>query len=118
MTLHDPMVSLRQMLEYARRARRIAGSMTGDEIAGHDVLSLAIPHALELVGEAANRITPVDRQRYPSIPWRLIVSMRNRLAHGYDSVNFRVVADALQYDIPPLIEALEDLLREFEGHAD
>ena len=43
---------------------------------------------------------------YPSIPWPQIVGLRNRLIHGYDAVDFDILWDVLQFDLPALIAEL------------
>jgi uncharacterized protein with HEPN domain len=63
MTQHDPAISLAQMLEYALRAQSLGAEKSGAEIASDPVLNLAIPRALELIGEAASRVSPEDRDR-------------------------------------------------------
>jgi uncharacterized protein with HEPN domain len=65
---------------------------------------------LEIIGEAASRV-PIDgRSRYPDIPWPQIIGMRNRLIHGYNSVDFDILWQTAREDLPPLIAALESIL--------
>lgn len=82
MPQYKDMVSLRQMLEYAREALELAQGKERSDIDNDRVLSLALVRLLEILGEAANRISPEYRSRYPDIPWSLIVSLRNRLFMG------------------------------------
>ena len=63
-----------------------------------------------IVGEAANRLSTEDQSRYPSIPWKAIVGMRNRLIHGYDAIDLDVLWDTVQIDLPELVEELERIL--------
>jgi uncharacterized protein with HEPN domain len=62
---------------------------------------------LEVVGEAAARVTAPTRSRLSAVPWQSIVGMRNRLIHGYDEVDLDVVWEVVEKDLPPLIEALD-----------
>ncbi len=73
-----------------------------DELAAHGLVRL-----IEIVGEAAARVSPATREGLPAIPWPAIISMRNRLVHGYYDVDLDVVWDTLIVDLPPLIEELE-----------
>lgn len=59
------------------------------------------------MGEAASRVSAPTRKRHPEIPWPDIVSMRNRLIHGYDLVDLNLLWDTVATDLPPLIAALE-----------
>ncbi len=69
--------------------------------------NLALVRLLEIVGEAANRVPDEERIRIPDIPWTQIVSLRNRLIHGYDEVDFDILWQIVTRDLPHLVEALE-----------
>ena len=73
-------------------------------------MELALVRLVEIVGEAANRLPIEDQSRYPSIPWKEIVGMRNRLVHGYDAIDLDVLWDTVRIDLPQLIEELERIL--------
>jgi len=68
--------------------------------------NLALVRLLEIVGEAANRVPEEERIRITDIPWPQIVSLRNRLIHGYDEVDFDILWQIVTRDLPHLIEAL------------
>ena len=65
---------------------------------------------LELIGEAASNVPSHVRVAHPEIEWRLIIGVRNRLAHGYLGVDDDIVWDIIQTDIPVLLPVLRDLL--------
>ena len=64
---------------------------------------------LEIVGEAASRVPPGEREQYSGIPWVQIVGLRNRLIHGYDNVDFDILWEIVSHDLPPLIAELEKI---------
>lgn len=70
-------------------------------------LNLALVRLLEIIGEAATRISEEERALHHTIPWPEIVSLRNRLIHGYDSVDFDILWNIISKDLPSLIETLE-----------
>ena len=70
-------------------------------------LSLALVRLLEIVGEAANGISSGYRQDHPELPWSGMVSMRNRLVHGYFDINLDIVWKTVQEDLPYLLEKLQ-----------
>ena len=72
-------------------------------------MQLALTQLVEIVGEAANRISQTTQQRHPEIPRVQIIGMRNRLVHGYDVIDLDVLWDTITDDLPPLIAALEEL---------
>jgi len=110
MTQHDDIVRLQHILEHAREA---VGMIQGKERADlrHErMLELSLIRLIEVVGEAAARVTPDGQAKYPSIPWPQVVGMRNRLIHGYDQVDLDILWDTIEDDLPPLITKLEKIL--------
>lgn len=110
MSRRDDRVSLRHMLDHARIAMRHGAGRPANDIAGDELLRLALVRALEVVGEAANRIPSDVQQTLPSIPWSRIINFRNRVIHGYDTVDYDVVERVIAVDLPPLIAELERVL--------
>jgi uncharacterized protein with HEPN domain len=106
MSRPDSAASLRDMLDYAVKAVRFCEGKSQGEFERDELLQLAVVRALELVGEAAWRVPQDFRDQYPSIPWQDIVGTRNRLIHGYDRVDLKIVWDTIQDDLPRLIETL------------
>jgi uncharacterized protein with HEPN domain len=107
MSRHDDGVRLRHMLEHAREAVELAVDRTSDDLKNDRLRQLALVRLIEIVGEAAARVSPETRERHPEIPWSLMVGTRNRLIHGYDIVDHEILWATIQKDLPPLIAALE-----------
>ncbi len=103
---------LEHMLEHARLAVEILGVATSEDLSANPEKRLAIVRAVEVIGEAANRVAPGVRATFASIPWRDIVTMRNRLIHGYSIVDLGRVVLTVNGDIPPLIAELERILND------
>ena len=70
----------------------------------------AVLRNLELIGEAATHVPGDVRAAHPEVPWRAIVGLRNRLAHGYLSISDRVVWTTIREAVPPLTSSLRSLL--------
>ena len=77
----------------------------------------AVIRALEVIGEAAGKVSPAFRAAQPAIPWREITGLRHRLIHGCDEVRLDVVWRVVAERLDPLIVALEPLIRQ-EGASD
>ncbi len=105
------LVRLRHMLDAAREAVSFAEGRRRADLDKDRMLSLSLLRLLETVGEAAGRVTEEGRRRYPRLPWREIVDMRNRLIHGYDDIDLNRVWETVTADLPPLIRELEDILQ-------
>jgi uncharacterized protein with HEPN domain len=112
MTLHDPKVSVRHMLDHAREAVEMVRGRSRADLDTDRKLNLALVRLVEVIGEAANRVPDDFRSRHPQVPWRQTVGMRNRMVHGYDVIDFDILWSVLQKDLLPLIEALEKIVNE------
>jgi uncharacterized protein with HEPN domain len=77
----------------------------------HDRLfELPMVRLMEIGGEAASKVSPDFRANQPEFPWPLIVGLRNRLIHGYDSVNLDVLWETITNDLPPLVASLDRMV--------
>ena len=110
MSRHEMVVRFRHMLDHASEAVDMAQDRTRDDLDTDRQLNLALVRLLEVIGEAASRVPPEERARHPDIPWPEIVSVRNRLIHGYDTVDFDILWQIITKDLPPLIDDLEKLI--------
>jgi len=110
MTQHDETTRLRHMLDGAREAVAMVRDRAREDLDDNRMLELALVRLVEIVGEAAARVSEAEKTRVPLIPWRQVVGMRNRLIHGYDAVDRDVLWDTLHDDLPPLIEQLRSVL--------
>lgn len=114
MTQHDPVATLRQMLEYAETALRIAGDHSNSELLDDEVSWHASARVVEIVGEAASRLDRSQRPEHHDIPWAQIVGTRNFLVHAYDQIDPEVMLRIVREDIPKLTEALRTILSEMD----
>ena len=112
MSRREDRVSINDMLDHAREAVDLLGDIGREELREDRVLQLALTRLIEIVGEAANRVTPEARQRDSRIPWLAIVRMRNRLIHGYDVIDYDLLWNTITQDLPPLIAALCRIVEE------
>ncbi|MFW6118912.1 MAG: DUF86 domain-containing protein [Planctomycetota bacterium] len=112
MTRHEDTVRLRHMLEHAREAVELTEGKSRADLDSDRTLELALTRLVEIVGEAAARVTPQTQERCQQVPWPDIVGLRNRLVHGYDSVDLDILWAIIRDDLPPLIATLEDVLDE------
>ena len=101
---------LLDILIAARRALRFLEGMTWEAFEQSELHQNAVMRPLEIIGEAARRVSQDTRAAYPDIPWDQMVGMRNRLIHEYFRVNLTTVWETVQDDLPSLITLIEPLV--------
>jgi uncharacterized protein with HEPN domain len=106
MSRRDPAISLRQMRDHAHEAVDLVRGRRRADLDSDRVFSLALVRLLEIIGEAAARVSVEDRARRPGIAWPLIVGLRNRLIHGYDNIDHDIVWQIVTTDLPLLVSEL------------
>jgi uncharacterized protein with HEPN domain len=80
-----------------------------------EVLAAAIVRWIEIIGEAASGLSDETRRELPDVPWPDIVAMRNRLIHGYPTVNLALVWGVIEKDLPPLRRSVTSALEHGRG---
>jgi uncharacterized protein with HEPN domain len=108
----DEWLALEHMLDHAKGAIEASSTRRREDLDSDWQLRLALIKAVEVVGEAANRVSRQTQARFPEIPWREAITTRNRLSHGYDTVDLDQLWDTVMHDLPPLVAALERALSE------
>ncbi len=107
----DDEIRLRHMLDAAREALSFAHGRTRGDLDNDRQLVLALVKAIEIVGEAAARVSEPTRRRLPDMPWERIVGIRIRLVHAYFDINPDIVWRTVQEDLPELIALVEKALQ-------
>ena len=110
MSQRNTSISLRHMLDHALEAVAMAKGKKRADLDKDRQLNLALVRLLEIIGEAASRVPKEERDRYANISWPEIISLRNRLIHGYDTVDFDILWQIVSQDLPGLIESLRKVL--------
>ena len=105
----DDLVRLRHMQDSAKEAVELIQGKCRSDLDTNRVLGLALVRLLEILGEAANRVTAATRQQNPNIPWSQIISLRHRLIHGCDAIDQDILWKILTGDLPLLIAQLEKI---------
>jgi uncharacterized protein with HEPN domain len=83
-------IRLRHMLEAARLASSFASGRSRQDLDGDMMLVLSLVKCVEIIGEAAGRVSEETRVQFPATPWRQIIAMRNRLIHAYFNINLDI----------------------------
>jgi len=105
---------LHDILDHAEKAQQFTTSVDFDAFCANEEKTMAVVRALEVVGEAAKHVPEPVRQRYPEVPWRNIVGMRDVLIHHYFGVDLEVVWKTVHRDLPALRTAVRRILADLE----
>lgn len=116
--MKDPLVYIDDILDAMDKAEAFVSGMDYDHFEEDVRTAFAVIRALEIIGEAVKRLSPEFRERYPHIPWKEMAGMRDKIIHGYDQVDLRIVWKVVQQDIPRLKPQFRQILSEFAEEED
>lgn len=88
------------MLSAAREVGEIVGEMPLEEFQSELIVMRATERCIEIIGEAARRISDRTRKAYPEIPWSDIIGQRNILAHEYGQIDYELLHKTAIEDVP------------------
>lgn len=102
--LYDIFTSLDLIQKYTQ-------GLSENDFASNTMLQDAIIRRLQIIGEAAKKISDQTLKQYPDIPWAKIKGMRNRLVHNYDGVDMHIVWNTITESVPELKSLLEPFFK-------
>jgi uncharacterized protein with HEPN domain len=108
--LNRDLVRVKHMFDGVEEILRFTQGKKRIDLDNDRLLSLALVHLFEIIGEAANKVTPEFRAKYSQIPWKSIVEMRNRLIHGYYDIDLNIVWITVVNEIPSLHRELGSII--------
>lgn len=89
-----------------------------DRFAAEEDLQIVLTHLVQVIGEAASRLSAEVAARHPDVPWRQIVGMRNRVVHDYFEVDLDILWTAVTDDVPRLARRVRRILDEDRNRLD
>lgn len=110
--------AVEDILRNATLARTFVGDLSPGGLAGDQVRLYGVLHALTLIGEAAKRVPPSVRARFPDIPWRAMAGMRDVVVHQYDALDVEAVHRTALIDAAMLIERLPPVIASLRATPD
>ena len=105
----DP-AHLWDMLQAAEKVQKFLEGKTFEDFIQDDMRQAAVERNLEIIGEAARRVSEELKQEHPEIPWKRIISQRNVLIHEYDDIDYEKIWKVVSIDVPRLIEQVRPLI--------
>lgn len=98
------------MLQAARRIQEFTAGISYEGYVDSALIQSAVERQLEIIGEAARRISDRFQQEHPEIPWSDIIGQRNVIAHQYDQIKQERIWSVVTDNIPILTARLETLI--------
>ncbi len=110
-------IRIQHMLAAVNDALQFSKGRSRKDLENDRIFALAIIKCIEIIGEAASKVSNESRDKYPDIPWLDIINMRNRMIHAYHDVNLDIVWATIIKDLPPLSKDLQNILTsEFDSN--
>ncbi len=108
----DNAIRVRHMIEAAWTVQGFVEGRSRGAFDSDLMLQFALVRAIEIIGEAASRVSAETRSATPAVPWAAIVAMRNRLMHAYFSIDPAIVWKSATEEVPALLLILRTVLPE------
>ena len=105
---------LRDILRGMEEAERFSSGLSYEEFAEDEKTQNAVQWSLMVIGEAAKKLRPELREKAEGLPWSDMMRMRDRMVHGYFSIDLRIVWNTVQKDIRWVKPRLQEILDELE----
>ena len=102
------------ILEAAKLALTYVEGKRKEDFFGDLQCQDAVIRRLEIIGEAARRISGATRTAFPDLPWSDMINMRNIMIHQYDDIDLVIVWETVHNDLPQLIESLEKVFKWYD----
>ncbi len=103
---------IQKELKYIEKILAYTENRKYEDFVGDSMLVEACVFNLGQIGELANKVDSDFAKSHPSIPWRVLYGLRNRIIHDYDGVNLVLIWDIISEDLPELKIQLEALYKE------
>ena len=107
----DELAYVKHILDEALYLRTTAANLERSAFLTDPTLQRAFVRSLEIMGEASKHISEAFRTRHPSIPWRAMAGMRDRMIHDYLGVDYEIVWDVVKNKVPVLRVGLQRVVK-------
>lgn len=104
---------IEDILDAMGKAEILLDGVTFEELVSDFRINFAVFRALEIVGEATKRLPAELREKYPDVPWQEMAGMRDRIIHGYDTVDYKIVWDTVKKRIPVVRPKIQQILKDY-----
>jgi len=104
---------VRHVIDAIKEIESYLHNVSKEEFLANSEKRFATIKQIEIIGEACTRISPAIKENYPEVEWKNIIGFRKISIHEYFGVNFQIVWQIAQNDIPVLTQQFSKILAEF-----
>lgn len=118
MNAHDPAIYVEQIILAARNAGNFVEGLSEEAFLDDMRTQHAVAMSLIIIGENGKRLLrkcPDWVKQNSHVPWLQMANIRDRIAHGYETLNFVTIWKTVRDELPPLLQMLEPILADLDG---
>ncbi len=106
---------IEDILESIRLIERYVRNVSKENLGNDQKLKDSVVRRLEIIGEAVKNIPDNFREKYPKVPWKKIVGLRDIIIHTYFNIDFDITWNIIKKDLPDLKEKMLKIKTEVEA---
>lgn len=107
----DPLLFLEDIEKSCEKVVRYTEGRSKDQVFGDDIRADAVLLNLNIIGEAVKKLPGDLRERHPDVAWREIAGLRDAIARAYFALDADILWDAVERDVPALLDAVRGIIR-------
>jgi uncharacterized protein with HEPN domain len=107
----DPLLLLEDIEKSCDKVVRYTEGRTKDQVFDDEIRAEATLLNLHVIGEAVKKLPDDLRERYPDVAWREIAGLRDFIAHAYFALDPDILWDAVENDVPALLDVVRRIIR-------
>ncbi len=113
--MKEDKIILLHILDEVEYLMEKSSTLTYDQLCNSKDIEHAITRSIEIIGEASKNVSYEICMKYPEIPWKNMAGMRDRIIHGYFSINYEIVYDVVMNKIPELEPLIRRIIYDLDN---
>lgn len=110
----DDRTRIQHMLEAAVKSQDNVKGLSREDLDNDENWAIVLVHWIQVMGEAARRVSPGLKVAHPEVEWSKIQGMRHRIVHDYTEIDLNIIWTVVTGEVKVLVEQLKAVLRELE----